>query len=412
MADILAVPAPRDAQVIGLIGGAHFFSHFYQLVLPPLFPFLIADFGASNVELGAMITVFYASSGLAQTPSGFLVDRFGANRVLPAGLALLAAAMLAIGLAPVFWMTFPLMMLAGFGNSVFHPADYAILTHRVQPQRIARAYSIHTLGGTLGWAAAPVTMLALATTSGSWRLALMIVGLAGLAVAMLLVVQRGALDIARPSRNAASPATARPTNLALLTARPVVLCFTYFTLLAVALIGLQTFLPVTLVQLYGTPIVVAGSAVTAYLVANGIGTLAGGWFADLTPNHDRIVACGLGAAAALVLMIGVVSLPNPLIIAAIAVAGFLVGTTTPSRDMLVRAATPKGSTGKVFGFVYSGLDLGSSLTPPVLGLALDHRHPAFVFYFVAGALVMTVLAAIILKGNSHPSGMVTAKGSA
>jgi FSR family fosmidomycin resistance protein-like MFS transporter len=411
MADILAVPARHDAQVIGLVGGAHFFSHFYQLVLPPLFPFLIADFGASNVELGAMITVFYASSGLAQTPSGFLVDRFGANRVLPAGLALLAAAMLAIGFAPVFWMTFPLMMLAGFGNSVFHPADYAILTHRVQPQRIARAYSIHTLGGTLGWAAAPVTMLALAT-SGSWRLALMIVGLAGLAVAMLLVVQRGALDIARPSRSTASPATARASNLALLTARPVILCFTYFTLLAMALIGLQTFLPVTLVQLYGTPIVVAGTAVTAYLVANGIGTLAGGWLADLTPNHDHIVAFGLGVAAALVLMIGLVSLPDPLIITAIAAAGFLAGTTTPSRDMLVRAATPKGSTGKVFGFVYSGLDLGSSLTPPVLGLALDHRHPVFVFYFIAGALVMTVLAAVILKGNSHPSGMVTAKGSA
>jgi FSR family fosmidomycin resistance protein-like MFS transporter len=268
----------------------------------------------------------------------------------------------------------------------------------VRPQRIARAYSLHTLGGTLGWAAAPVVMLTL-TAAGSWRIALLMVGILGLTVAALLTAQRGTLEVARPARSG-SPSLNRAATLQLLTARPVVLCFCYFSLLAVALVGLQTFLPTTLVHLYDTPLVIAGAAVTAYLVANGVGTLAGGWLADLTPNHDRIVAGGLGAAAALAVLIGSVRLSDAGLIAAIALAGFLVGTTTPSRDMLVRAATPRGATGKVFGFVYSGLDLGSSVTPPVLGLFLDRGHPAMVFYLVAATLLVTIFAAVVLKGNS------------
>ncbi|HWK45880.1 MAG TPA: MFS transporter [Stellaceae bacterium] len=405
MTDMAVTPARQDAQVIGLVAFGHFSSHFFQLVLPPLFPLLALTFGCGYAELGALMTVFYVSSGLAQTASGFIVDRLGANRVLPAGLALLALGMLLIGLVPAFWMMFPLVMLAGFGNSVFHPANYAIMTHRVQPKRLARAYSLHTLSGTLGWAAAPVTMLSLVAL-GSWRIALVTVGLAGIGVAMLLVTQRSTLAFGHaatptiPSRSGGRSGARSATTLQLLTARPVLLCFVYFTLLAVALVGMQTFLPTSLMQLYKTPLAIASAAVTAYLLANGAGTLFGGWLADRTTNHDRIVAIGLAVAAALVLLIGSVKLADPALISVIAVAGFMAGITTPSRDMLVRGATPPGSTGKVFGFVYSGLDLGSSVAPLVLGVVLDHGHPGVMFQLMAGALAATILAAVLLKGSS------------
>jgi FSR family fosmidomycin resistance protein-like MFS transporter len=399
MSSASAVTSPQsDGRIISLVGVAHFFSHFFQLVLPPLFPLLITAYHVDYTALGLLVTLFYACSGLMQTPAGFLVDRFGANRVLPAGLALLAGAVLLLGFAPSIWTMFPLMALAGIGNSVFHPADYAILSSRVMPRRIARAYSIHTLAGAIGWSAALAVMPRLAAGVG-FQLALVMVGVAGLVVAALLVVDRRTLDVPTRPRAVGEHGPA----ISLLASRPIVMCFVYFTLLSVSLVGLQTFLPTALVGLWGVPLEFAATAVSVYLFASAIGTLAGGWVADRTSNHDRIVAFGLAVAGTVVLVIGTVRLDNSLLIAAIALAGFLVGMTTPSRDMLVRASTPVGSTGRVFGFVYSGLDLGSAITPPILGLVLDFGHPSLVFELIAASLAVTILSALVLKGQGRPA---------
>jgi MFS family permease len=293
-------------------------------------------------------------------------------------------------------------MLAGLGNSVFHPADYAILTHTVNPTRMARAYGAHTLSGNIGWTAAPVTMLGLASALG-WRAALAAAGVLGIAVVLAYAGRSSVLHVERMARKPAAATSdgRRIPYLALLAAPAILLCFAYFVLLSVALVGNQTFMPTALYKLYGTPLATANLALTMYLLAGSLGVLAGGIAADRYRRHERIVALGLLLAAALMITIGAVTLPDPAIVACVALAGFASGMTTPSRDMLVRGAAPAGATGKVFGFVYSGLDLGSAVTPPVLGWFLDRGAPQMVFVLSAVALVLTVATVLGLKRNMN-----------
>ena len=381
-----------DVRVISLVGAAHFVSHFFQLALPPLFPLMKDALGVSYTELGLVMAVLYATSGVAQVVAGFLVDRFGPQRVLPVGIALIAGAVGLAGAAPLYWTLLPIAAVMGLGNSVFHPADYAIMTGRVSPTRIARAYSAHTISGTLGWAAAPVTMLLLAERFG-WRAALMIVGLIGLTVAGLIALEHRAIHVP------AAPVveSAKGANWKLLTAGPILACFVFFVLLALALGGMQNFLPTLLPLTQGVSYTLAATVTTSYLLGSAAGSLAGGILADLTPRHERIVGAGLVAAGALTLLLGFASLPASLVLAAAALAGIATGTTTPSRDMLVRGATPAGATGKVFGFVYSGLDLGSMVAPLAIGALIDHGEPRLAFAFMAGALLVTVFSALAVK---------------
>src|SRR5690242_18604066 len=218
---------------MGLIGVAHFFSHFLQLTLPPLFPLLKTVFGVPYVALGLAMTVFYAASGIGQTLSGFLVDRIGALRVLLAGMALFAAAIAGAGLVPSYWLLLPVALLAGLGNSVFHPADYSILNSSVDPRRIGRGYSVHAVSGSLGYAAAPLVVVGLAAHFG-WRAALVSIGSVGLTVVLVLVSQRGALGGARAAERSRGTVA---RDVRMLLTGPILAAFAYFALIATALIG-------------------------------------------------------------------------------------------------------------------------------------------------------------------------------
>lgn len=387
-----------DAGIIGLVGTAHFSSHFFQLALPPLFPVLKEAFGVGYTELGLMMTLFYAASGVSQTVAGFVVDRIGAHKVLSAGILLLAGSIAMFGLVPSFWLALPLVALAGIGNSVFHPADCAILTHAVAPARMGRAYGIHTLGGTLGWAAAPVTILALSAAFG-WRGALTTVGLAGILVGAMIAMQKRTLDVA-PRQADREERAGSGNSIRLLVSPPVFGCFAYFALLAVSLTGLQTFLPAALPKLQAIDLATASLALTFYLVANAGGTLAGGVLADRTHGHERIIAFGLAGAATMILLVAHSAMDTILIFAALSLAGFFSGATTPSRDMLVRAATPRGSAGKVFGFVYSGLDLGACLAPLIIGVLLDGGQPKAAMNTIAASLALTIATAFLLRNRT------------
>lgn len=385
-----SIGVARDVRVISLIGVAHFASHFFHLVLPPLFPLLKDALGVSYAELGLLMTLFFAASGLAQTPAGFLVDRIGAERVLIGGLTLLAGAVLLCGLAPGYLALLPLVVLAGLGNSVFHPADYAILSHRVAHARMARAFSVHTIGGTLGWAAAPVLVVTIAHLA-SWRAALVTAGLIGLAIAALLVFCRTEL---RYELAAAPHAPGRPhhaRHLRLLLSAPILMCLAFFTFLAIALMALQGFLPLGLNRVHEVPLLLASTTVTAFMLGSAAGTLAGGILADRSGGYRAIIGGGLGASAVVILALGYLAVPDVLLLVLVALAGAASGLVTPSRDMLVRAAAPPGAAGKVFGFVYSGLDLGGTLAPLIVGLLMDAGQPRAVFWVVALATLLCIL---------------------
>lgn len=391
----------RDAHVIGVVGFAHGVSHFFQLALPPLFPLLRADFGASYALLGTLVGVFYAASGVTQFVSGFAVDRFGARPVLFAGLALLAGGTLAASLAPgVFWL-FPLAALMGIGNGVFHPADFAILNANVATHRLGHAYSSHAIGGNLGYILAPVASFALGSAFG-WRYALAAMGVTGL-IALAAVATQRTLLVSHHAQDAHTH-TLRG-SVALFAQAPILLCFAYFVVQTMAGIGLQTFLPTALNAGLAVPLLIATSALTAYLFGALAGILAGGFLAAHTARHDRVAATGLATAATLLVAAGTGVVPQALVLPLFAVTGFALGATGPSRDIIVRNATPKGATGRVYGFVYSGLDVGATLGPVVLGLMLDHALARETFFALAAccALAIATVTQVRRAGPARPA---------
>jgi len=376
----------RDARLISVVSLAHSISHFFQLALPPLFPLLRAEFGVSYATLGTLVGVFYAASGVTQFASGFTVDRLGARPVLLGGLALLAGGTMLASLAPGVGWLFPIVALMGVGNGVFHPADFAILNANVTPRRLGHAYSAHGIGGNLGYIFAPIVSFALGTAFG-WRFALAAMGAIGFVAFGVVVTQRALLV---SQRAVDAHLQTLKSSVALFLQVPILLCFAYFIVQTMAGLGLQTFLPTALHAGFDVPLLLATSALTAYLSGAMAGILAGGFLAAKTDRHDRVAVSGLLAAALLLIGVAATSLPLPLVLPLFATIGFALGITGPSRDLIVRGATPKGAAGRVYGFVYSGLDVGGTIGPVLLGLMLDHDLARELFFAIAGCLLLAI----------------------
>jgi MFS family permease len=376
----------HDARVIGVVAFAHLLSHFFQLALPPLFPLLRDEFGTSYAVLGTLVGVYYAASGITQFASGFAVDRLGARPVLLAGLALAAGGTMVASLVPgVAWL-FPVAALMGIGNGVFHPADFAILNAKVAPQRLGHAFSSHGIGGNLGYALAPVVSFALGTAFG-WRFALAGMGMLGLIALCIIATQRA--QLVTPRAQDAHLHTLRGSFRLFLQA-PIILCFLFFILLTIGGMGLQTFIPTVLVSDFGVSLAFATSVLTAYLLGGTAGIFAGGFLAARTARHDRVAAAGLMAAVVLLCFVAAGGVSPALLLPVFALIGCALGATGPSRDLIVRAATPKGAAGRVYGFVYSGLDLGGIIGPVVFGVLLDHGMAREVLFAVAACFVLGI----------------------
>lgn len=396
-----AVGSPRqDMKILGLISTGHFMSHFYFLVLPPLFYSLREEFGVSFTELGVMMTAIYGTSAVAQIPIGFMVDRYGARVVLTIGLILMSAGFGLVGLATTFWMIIPLVMIAAAGNSVFHPADYAILSSSISDSRMGRAFSIHTFAGHLGSAAAPATIGILAITFG-WRVALLMAGAFGLLIMFAMISQWNSLhDAALPkkkSKEDASAAGATKDGIALLFSRTMILFFLFFATLSMTSSGMQAFSVSALVDLHGTPINTANAALTAYLLCSALGILIGGEISDRTQRHDIVAGVVFILTAIITVIIAAVDLAFLPLIALMVVMGLGQGIIRPARDMMVRAASPKGQTGKVFGFVSAGITAGSALAPIPFGYIIDQGHPEWAFYLMAIFMVVALFTVMVPK---------------
>lgn len=401
MNTLATAPALRqDVRVIGLVASAHALSHFYQLVVAVLFPLIKGDLGVSYAALGATTAVFYTVSGVCQTLAGFAVDRFGAKRVLVAGLAMCSAGVLLASAARSYEMLVLAALVAGVGNSVFHPADFAILNARVNPRRLGYAFSFHGVGGNLGYALAPVFSYAMTAMYG-WHVALMSAAVLGPVMIAIVLVNGDALSAAARPGAKGAPKTSLAEDVRVLLTAPVLMAFLYFLLLSVGFIGVQVFGVSSMVSLFQVPVAVASTALTAYLLASAAGVLAGGWVATRAARHDLVAASGLLVTGLAMLMMAFAPLPPWALAPVLAFAGFCSGMTNPSRDLLVRSATPAGSAGKVYGFVYSGLDIGSMAMPVFYGWLIDHGMPQGVFIAVFVASLMTIATVLQLPGHAR-----------
>ena len=400
MAQAAELLTPARASETKLVAGvcfAHLVSHYYMLMLAPLFAFIRADFGVTYTELSLALTTFNLVSAVSQTPVGFFIDRTGARINLIGGLLLGSAAIAIAGAVHSFWVFIAMFAVLGLANTVYHPADYTLLSERVSPRRVTQVFSFHTCSGMIGSAIAPVSLLFMQSAVG-WRGAFLCSALLGVVAAFVLAVQ-GEPPVVHPA-HPSKPRGEEPASWQLLLSPPILLNLLFFVVLSMVGGGLNQYLVVGLGALYGTPPALANTALTGLLTMSAIGVLLGGALAGRTARHNLVACAGLvvtGSASTLIALVD----PGALLLVLIAsLSGFASGMTMPSRDMIVRSVTPQGSFGKVFGFVTTGFHIGGMVAPLIFAQFLDHGYPRGVFLFVAAcALVAIATVAFGMSGR-------------
>ncbi|MDO5691326.1 MAG: MFS transporter [Pseudomonadota bacterium] len=385
------VPLRDDVAVIGLVGLAHASSHFAHLLLPPLFPLFATEFGLSFSRLGFLMTVFFIVSGAGQAMAGFLVDKVGARPVLLASFVSFICACLAGYFAQGYWGLMLVAMFAGLGNAPFHPVDFSILNQRVSTQRLGYAFSAHGLSGNLGWALTPVFLLFFTAWQG-WRSGYLAAALMYAAILAVLVLNRAHLKTEVVRRAHDAP---RGSDVDFLRLPVVWWCFAFFLLSTMTLAVVQNFASPIMQGMHGVSFESATTMISAYMLAGALGMFVGGVVAARMPAaSDRVVAWAMGAGAVLIVIVGTGWLGGFGSMAMLAATGFAVGIGGPSRDMMIKKATPQGATGRVYGTVYSGLDMGFAIAPLIYGVFMDRGHYSLTLMLAAVFLALSVVAAL------------------
>ena len=381
--------ANTELRSLTLISIAHWVSHYYVLVLPMLYPFLRERLGVDFIALGLSMSVFGLVSGVTQVPVGYIVDRFGARRVLIIGLLLGSFSFVLLGLHLSYAWLITCAALLGLANSVYHPSDYALLAANIEGSRIGRAFSIHTFSGFFGGAVAPATVAALVATVGGQG-ALIASGAAGLIAALLLI----AIPIPEAGTSSAGGADGQGGRVNVWTPAIIVLTI-FFLLLGLSNSGISTFGVVALMNGYNLLFSTANVALTGYLAASAVGVLAGGFLADRTRRHGQVAVVCFAVNAVIVVAIALTTPHAVVLITALLIAGFLSGVIAPSRDMMVRKAAPPGAAGRAFGIVSTGFNMSGIISPLMFGFVMDQNMPRLVFGLAGLFMVLTVLLTIL-----------------
>jgi MFS family permease len=390
------LPLRQDVSLIALVGLAHMVSHFSQLLLPPLFPWLKDAFDVSYAQLGFMLTVFFVVSCAVQAAAGFLVDRFGPRPVLYVGLVAIAVSCFGSALSTSYWMLTFFAGLAGLGNGVFHPVDYTLLNRRISAHRLGHAYSAHGITGTLGWAIAPALMTGVALAH-SWQASMAAAGVLCLVVLAVLLLNHRRLHLeVKPAGQSRSEG-----NFEFMRLPAVWLCFLFFFLFATVLGVVQAFAPEASRQLHGIALASVALCLTVYMIGSACGMVVGGFLIQDPRRSDKVVAVAFIVAAAVALTLALSPLPDWLVPVMFALMGFASGTAGPSRDLLVKQSTPVNATGRVYGVVYGGLDVGQAVTPLIFGLLMDHGHFRGVLIGLALVQCCLIFSAFKLRSVSR-----------
>jgi len=390
----------RDAKVIGIVATAHFVSHVYIMLLPPIFLLVKDHFGVDYTDIALALTAYNVMSALLQTPAGFLVDRIGARVMLTLGLILSGVAICVAALLPGYWAFLIGYALLGVANTVFHPADYSILSATVDGKRMGKAFSIHTFAGYLGSGVTPAMVIAAVAIWG-WNGGFLCAAVLSFAAAILLMVTGGVLPRAPRKTTAPTLASGSKVGLDLLLSGPILRNLLFFFCLAMANGGIQTFAVVSLGAIHGTSAEVANIGLSGFLLFSAAGVLLGGIIADRTPHHERVAAVGFACTSTMAVLMGWVDMPAAVLIFVMSVGGLLNGMIQPSRDMMVRAVTPPGSFGKVFGFVTTGFNLGGMVAPLTYAWLMDHGQPKAIYVIV---VLFILLALITCMTRRKPEG--------
>lgn len=384
------VPLQQDAVIIALVGLAHASSHFGHLLLPPLFPVFMSEFGLNYSELGLLVSTFFVVSGMGQASAGFVVDKVGARPMLFAAIGLFVLACLMAAMAKGYSTLLAVAAVAGMANATFHPVDFTILNQRVSAPRLGYAFSAHGLTGNLGWALAPVFFVGISALS-NWRMAYLVAAVLYVGILSLMVFQRDKLltHVAVPH-----PGTPAEHSMAFMKLPVVWWCFAFFLLSTMTLAVVQSFSVSILKAMHGISFESATLTLTAYMLCGAVGMFVGGFVAANSRHSDRVVALSMTAGAALLALCGMGIFGPAMTMAVLASTGFAIGIGGPSRDMMIKKATPKGATGRVYGLVYSGLDSGFAISPLIFGAMMDRGWYAATLLGAALVLLLSVGVAL------------------
>lgn len=378
---------------------AHLVSHLHIMTLPALLPLLPLFMDVSFIQLGLALGVFNLVSALVQAPLGFMVDRLGAQKMLVYALAVGSFSFALLAVWPVFPMLLFAMFTAGLANGVYHPADYALLSQGMQPEKMGRAFSIHTFAGFLGAALAPPLLLGLAQIVDlRWAFALS--AAVGFAVLCLLLFNSAPAPVLLDKLTSQEK---RPIKIPLV---GLIGFIFLFMLLSLSTGSIERFSVSALVEGFAVPLATANQGLTLFLFMSAFGVLAGGYLADRTARHGFLAAGAFALAALLFLLIATIKLPALLLITLMALVGFLTGLVAPSRDMLVRAASPKGAEGRTFGIVSTGFNIGGVVGPILLGYLLDQHLAKGVLWAIVTFMLLTTSLVLLqeFKSKTRPIG--------
>jgi MFS family permease len=388
----------KDVEIISLIGLAHSISHFFHLIIAPLFPWIKVEFGLTYAELGLLMTTFYVVSSVVQSTSGLLVDRYGARPMLFIGIFFLMISAFILGFAQTYTMLLIGVSIAGLGNGVFHPVDYTMINHLVKEKNLAHAYSVHGVTGYLGWAAAPLFLLSLTALFDSWRVAEFGAGILAGVVLLILLYRRKQLEDHEVDKHYEEK-EAPIATLAIFKLPSMWMSWLFFYLTSFGFAGIQSFSSSALVDIYQIPISLTASSYTLFMICSALGLIAGGFVATKISDPDRVITTAFLISGVMAVVTGMGIFPGWTVPVLFALMGFGGGMAGPARDLMVRAGTPKGASGRVFGLVYSGIDFGAASGPVLFGLFMDWKSPEIIFYSIAVLQLIAVLVAHLL--NQH-----------
>jgi predicted MFS family arabinose efflux permease len=310
---------------------------------------------------------------------------------------------------PFYPAMFLLSIVAGIGNSVFHPCDYSIMNATISESRMARAFSFHMFGGYAGYVLAPVSMIFLGNLIG-WQSAIIVAGAVGLV--LFAILWSGSRDFRDSTHERAESGEVQEPlkqSLKALTRAPVIMCWVFFFFVAMGQMGLMTFVPTLMHEIYAFDLQAAGAFVSVMIGAVMVGVLCGGYLGDVFHKPDVVVTTGYIIGAFLVACIWHFELTTWQLYVIFAVVGFLYGVVFPSRELLIRAATPKGASGRVFGFVYSGMDFGAALIPVLFGWFVDTGIPRTAFLCVAILWLLSVVVMLMTNAATKKQALAAAE---
>lgn len=389
----------KERKVINLVSAAHFFSHFFILTLPPLFLTIKEDLNITFTQLGMMVSVYAVGSFVGQYPMGVFADKYGPRWILICGILTVSVAFVLMGLMPVYWVMVGLALMAGLGDSVFHPANFVVLTASVAPERSGRAYAFHAFAGFAGFAAAPIVVDAF-RVFWNWHFALISVGCLGVIMTLVLISNKDLLigEEKKSHLDQVLAPSGKPAQvmgvLEFIKFPPILILFFFYVAVALAGSGIQQFSPSALPVMYEADVSAANQVLFVYMVTISIGILAGGYIADKVTRLDMVATVGYLIGIIMICVVALKALPFIFAAAALAIAGFMMGIVMPSRDVLVRAVTPKGNAGKAFGFVNSGFGFAGIIGPLIFGRIMDSGQITWIYYGAAIFMGLTIITAL------------------